>query len=293
MTLTELLDKYRVEYRKHGQHHHVGANWLGMDCPDCSPGSGRFRLGYNLSLGYFSCWSCGKKYFSTTALRLTSGRASTKELSELLVKRPRDKRLVEAQEGGCYVPPTLFATNQPTLENYLVKRGFDAGLTSKRWALSLCRVNNERRLFIPIFWGEQAVSWTSRRLHDEGGNSPRYLTAKPNEEALSHKKILYGLDHCRDSVIVVEGPFDVWRIGFGAVCTFGVAYTRSQIALLSRYPTRVICYDAERDAQKRARKLCRELSAFGGTTHNVVLDAKDPAEASQEEIRELRETYLE
>jgi hypothetical protein len=43
------------------------------------------------------------------------------------------------------------------------------------------------------------------------------------------KETLYNLDNAKDgTAIVVEGPIDVWRIGDGAVATFGVIYTQKQ-----------------------------------------------------------------
>jgi hypothetical protein len=72
----------------------------------------------------------------------------------------------------------------------------------------------------------------------------------------------------------------------------GTSWNVAQLALIRRYPRRVICFDSEPDAQKRAVVLCRELGPFPGTTENVTLDAKDAADAPQHEIDLLRKLYL-
>jgi hypothetical protein len=49
-----------------------------------------------------------------------------------------------------------------------------------------------------------------------------------------------------------------------------------------------VCFDNQAVAQRKARALCDELSAFGGETLNVILDAKDAGSATDKEIRKLR-----
>lgn len=133
------------------------------------------------------------------------------------------------------------------------------------------------------------VSWTTRTI----GNGVRYLSARPEEEKLNHRHLLYGEDLVPGHAIIVhEGPADVWRTGPGAVATFGTGFQRSQILKLSRYPTRVVCFDNEPAAQEMADKLCDLLVPFPGRTINVRLESgKDAADCDEEEIEQLRE-YL-
>jgi hypothetical protein len=48
---------------------------------------------------------------------------------------------------------------------------------------------------------------------------------------------------------------------------------------MARFPLRVVCFDNQPAAQRRAYHLCSSLSAFGGRTINIQFEAKDPAEA--------------
>jgi DNA primase len=91
----------------------------------------------------------------------------------------------------------------------------------------------------------------------------------------------------------VEGPLDVWRIGPGAVCTCGTAFTRTQLARAVRFPVRAVCYDNEPTAQRRARKLVKQLEVFPGKTMLIQLESgKDPGSADESELCEMRRKIL-
>jgi len=105
---------------------------------------------------------------------------------------------------------------------------------------------------------------------------------------MSEKDILFGAETCTNTIIVVEGFFDMANIGDGAVCAFGLAYTQEQVRLMAGYPRRIICFDNSSDAQRVASRLAGDLAVFPGETLQVTLDADDPGSASPEEVQELR-----
>ncbi len=72
----------------------------------------------------------------------------------------------------------------------------------------------------------------------------------------------------------------------------GVVYSQEQLILMSKFPVRVIAFDSEPEAQRRADKLCRELAGFGGKTLRVELKADDPGSATDKEIKQLRGKFL-
>jgi DNA primase len=135
------------------------------------------------------------------------------------------------------------------------------------------------------------VSWTTRSI-SYSDRVTRYVSAALDEEKIFHKELLYGEDFARHAVIVNEGILDAWRIGPGAVATFGSGYSQEQLERIAKYPTRAICFDNEPEAQKRARKLSNDLSALPGETYNVLLDKKDAADESKENIKRLRQEIL-
>jgi len=198
-------------------------------------------------------------------------------------KTPRGK--LEMPRG---VAPLQYAHH-----NYLRGRKFKVKKLERLWEIKGIGIAAELswRIFIPIFYNGTMVSWTTRSIVDK--HKDRYVSASPKQESIDHKELLYGEDYCRHSVVLCEGPTDVWRIGPGAVCSFGTTYSRSQVLKLSQYPVRVICYDDEPEAQHRADELCNLLAPFDGDTFKVTLNAKDPGEALEEEIEELRQRFLE
>ncbi len=109
------------------------------------------------------------------------------------------------------------------------------------------------------------------------------------KEARHHKACLYGLDQVPgETVVIVEGITDVWRLGVGSVATFGIKYTKTQVLLLKRFKRRAILFDsADSQAQEQAEKLAKELSAFSGETISLIIDAKDPGTMSPKDAQDL------
>jgi len=174
---------------------------------------------------------------------------------------------------------------------YLKKRGFDPETLERLWHIRGISLASKLawRVYIPIILNGETVSWTTRSIGTKG---LRYVSASADQEKIHHKETLYGIDLARSTVIITEGPTDVWNIGPGAVCMFGLKYTPAQFDLMKKFAHRVVCLDSSRDAQKVARSLIRELSQWPGQNTNVVLDSEDPGSASAKEIRLLREAVL-
>lgn len=284
MDLAEFLEEHNIEIAPEN-HHHTTPNFIQVDCPYCSPDSRRFRLGLRRDGRSASCWSCGWKDIKQTLAILAGIRSSQVELDSVVSKReekPRGK--LQLPKGICDLLPCH--------RRYLEGRGFDPDELVKLWGIRGIGLAAKLawRIWIPFRHEGQIVSWTTRSLADSG---TRYISAKPEQEIVSHKKILIGEEYVRHSCIVVEGPFDMFRIGPGACCTAGISYSQEQLSRMGKFPVRMVCFDRELEAQKRAREICRHLSVFPGETINVVLKAKDPGSASKQEIKELRRRFLE
>lgn len=288
MSLADFIASRRVDHRLGGTHHHVSSGYIGVDCPDCSPGSGKYRLGFNIDRGFATCWVCGPKRPAFAYLARVA-KCSESEARRVL----RSDRTLGAPKRtlthrGTYAPPkagALLAQHK----RYLRGRGFDPAELETLWKIQGLGRDAGRlawRVLIPIFLESKPVSWTTRSITDSG---QRYLSAPSEKEAVPHKHLLYGEDYCGLSVIVVEGPFDVWKIGPGAVCVFGTTLSDEQVSRLSRFPYRYVCLDAQPSGQKAAERLCRQLATLPGETYNVVLESgKDPSRASEKELRKLK-----
>lgn len=290
VTIIDVLQSHNIPFKLHGEHHHSGRGWVSVDCPKCSPRSGRFRLGFEVATGRANCWACGSTD-SVVALS-TICYLTLREAADILHRHIRQVRQEPASLGRLILPQANVLLSPH--KKYLLSRGFDPDEISTLWMVKGIGLHPRLgwRLLIPMCdrYG-QVVSWTTRSI---GCNNPRrYISASQSEESVSHKDILYGAHLARHSIVIVEGPLDVWAIGPGAVATCGIAFTQRQLSEMIKYPIRVICFDAEASAQKRAGELCRHLSAFSGIVENVVLETgKDPADADRDEIVGLRRKFL-
>ena len=291
MTIAEIFQELGVDFREGGSHRHVTHGWTGIDCPNCSPGSGKFKLGVPPGTSRFgTCWTCGRVPLLPALQEIT--RRPWNELAKLLGDVEAEWEPQAKRPAGKLIVPSGIGPLQPAHHDYLASRGFDPHTIAGLWGVRGIGVAPRLswRLWIPVYQGGEAVGWTTRSLLDDVPR--RYVNAGPHEESMPIKQALYGEDFARHAVVVVEGPTDAWRVGPGAVATFGTAYTKSQVARLSRFPVRAVAYDREPEAQRAARRLCRELECFPGQTFRVELSASDPGEAGEEEVRELRERFL-
>ena len=292
MNMEELLAEHGVEFAP-SSHHHVTSNWLQMDCPFCSPKAKRYRLGFRRDGGWFHCWVCGWHPPTETFSLLTG--VSRDHARRLLVGVVAERVKAPGRaQASLVLPVGLEKALRPAHRRYLKDRGFNAQEIETLWRVQglgpFAMQSLRWRLFIPIYSEGVMVSWTSRAI---GERSDKYHTARPDQEAIYHRDLLYGEDYVRNAIVICEGPLDVWAVGPGAVATFSVNYSRRQLLRLSRYPSRVVCYDRDRSGQRRAACLVRSLSCFPGRTFNVQLETgKDPASADPKEVIQLRERFL-
>lgn len=286
MTFTEILDHLSIPYRRHGEHHHTTSGWVNLDCPFCSPGWNHYRLGYNLRRGDLSCWQCGRLDAYKVLTEITG--QTYRQLKPLLGNLSRDVLPPEIEKRGKLVLPSKLGPLTKFHKKFLERRKLDVDQIVETWKIQGTSGTSELpwRLFIPIHFRDEVVSWTTRSIKDKA--EQRYLAARPEQEKYNHHDLLYGEHLAKNAVVVVEGPTDVWRIGPGAVATFGTAYRRSQVARLSRFPVRAIWYDAGSIAQRKAEKLVADLEVFPGRTFLISGSTKDPGSASRADLKRVR-----
>lgn len=285
MHVLDLLNENNVQFLSEGEHHHITSGWIGLDCPECSPDSNKIRLGFNLSFSYFSCWVCGYLPFRRTLADILN--VPIGKIPYDLEQSDRKFNSIKERHGTLVVPYGVYNLLS-CHKDYLSSRGFDPKYLSKTWGIQGIGISNTKLswcLFIPIYYKGEIVSWSTRSISKT--TKRRYINASTKEEVFSPKDILYGIDHVRTSIIVTEGFFDTWRIGLGSVCTMGVNVSNKQLLAISKIPNRYICFDNEPDAQKRARKLAKDLSSFPGKTHVIGLSSVKDAGELKEGSKEL------
>lgn len=274
-------------------HHHVssGGDWLGVDCPSCSPGSGRFRMGLKFPTTA-TCHLCGPSRLWDTLQVLTG--VGWRELKESFsgCDFRSARQTSKNAPSRRFVPPVGVCGFSGVFRDYARSRGLriancrlfgvgGIGVMGGKLAWSL---------YLPIRDGHETVSWTTRTLNPD--NPRRYWSASADQEAMPHKTLLYGAELAGHAVCVVEGPLDAISLGPGGVATCGVVVTPAQVAKIARFPVRVVVADNEPKAIDRAERLAADLEVFPGKTHLAIPSGKDLLDSPVAERHKLIRRFL-
>lgn len=264
MDIIKFYEDNGIEYRTEG-HKHCRPGWVNTECPFCTGNPG-YHLGYPLEgSSVFVCWRCGNHSVSDTVSAL------------LNVSKKEAFRIIKKYEGITYVPepkPVLKKRFKlPKLTEltkhhklYLKKRGFLADSLAKQWGIKsttplsyLDKIDYRFRIFIPIYWEGQMVSFQTRAVSKK--EQIRYKACPKDREIINHKHILYKSPNLltTNRIIVVEGVTDVWKLGKYSVATFGIKYKRPQVRELAKYKQVVILFDNDPQAQEQAEQLQADL----------------------------------
>jgi len=274
---------------------HARSGWVNTHCPFCE-GSRNFHLGYNSSRGYFYCWRCGWKPVRLSLATLlnvseiAAGVLARQYRATTVTREPESVPIV-ASDIPTYMPKGNRQISQQ-LGVFLRRRGFDPKRLIADWGLLGTDHRAERgwtwRILIPIYFDRLLVSYTSRAIGNDV--QPKYRTCPRRLETIHHKHVLYGLDKVvGDTVAVVEGPMDVWRLGFGAVATFGTQVTPPQRVLLRRFKRIFIVFDGDSAGQVAGEKLAWQMSGFGLDVQQITLPPdEDPGSLSPDSVSTLR-----
>jgi len=289
MNLLRVLEELGIKYKSPGESKHVNHGWVGIICPHCGGGTNNYGMGINTSSLACTCWKCGKhRLFSTLkiATKVPFHRVS-EVLGTLRAERPVERTLGALKT---ILPPGI-GQLESAHRQFLRSRGFTPTKIEEVWKVQGIGQTGGRyawSLFIPALLGGEVVSWTTRGV----GMEKRYDSAPAESERVPIKSILYGGDLCSHAVVCCEGPLDAWAIGPGGVATCGLGITALQVVALAAYPVRVVCFDNEEKAQRRAEEVCLELAPFPGETFNVCLSGKDASRSPKSEIEKLKRRFL-
>lgn len=184
----------------------------------------------------------------------------------------------------------------PHHARYLSRRGFDPEQIVKQWGVMSTgpiaplvtdgkALDYSHRIIIPIEWGGKVVSFQGRDVTNR--HPLKYMACPKVREIIEHKSILYG-SAPGDRAVLVEGVTDVWKLGEGALCCFGVKYRLPQIKILAaRYKEVILLFDPDEAGNNQAKKISAEL-AFRGVTVIVESCGKtDPGDMTYEDARHL------
>ena len=288
VNMPRLLAEGGIAFYEHGEDPHAGRGWIQMACPFC--GDGEPHLGWNQERQWWRCWACGKH--STIEAVKALLRVTGHQAGVLLQKHAQGPLMVTraatAQGYGpkAVVPPAAGPLG-PGHREYLRRRRYDPDAIVAHWGVRGCGLSATQwsnRLLIPIRFHGQLINHMGRALNKRA--KPPYCTPPPALCLSNHKDSVYGWDEVPgDGVVVVEGVLDVWRLGPGAVGTYGTGWTLAQVALLATKVHRYVMYDATAAVEGRA--LANALAGLPGHTELLKLPDGDPDDLSNKEAAKL------
>lgn len=159
----------------------------------------------------------------------------------------------------------------PYHRDYLLRRGLDPDVIVKRYGIlgtnpfdKFEGINYGNRIIIPIYdLDGNLISFQGRDVTG-APDVERYKVCPVNKSIMHYKDIVYGGNLATGRrVVVVEGVVDAWKLGPGAVATFGTGCKDSQIMCLAHWHEVIFFFDPEPEAQKKAREYAHRLAMMG------------------------------
>lgn len=302
----KFYEDHSIDYLQEG-HKHCRPGWVQIKCPFCHSYSDGWHLGYCYDpsdeyAGAYVCWKCkGKNPVNVISklLGVTKTRASKifrqYKGRAKVIHRKRERIVIPRRPSPIKPPPGA----RPLLEvppavRYLKEqRRYDAEELVETWGVTATVGLGEysHRIIVPVTLHGILVSYQGRDY--SGLSSIKYKACSKEKESVHHKNIIGGLDqaleHGIEHVVAVEGSFDAFRLGPGAVWLFGVAYRRPQVAMLAKYfkGVTVLVDGGEPGARAQSRKICADLSQRGLSVAEAFLDEGDPDDLPDEDARKL------
>ena len=290
----KFLRDYHIEYLTEGSRARAG--WIQIQCPFCSGSSRGWDLGFCIDDGRISCWQCRGKTLNKTIQQLL--RCSGFETKRIILEyggektRPLLKQNSPVQVGKRKRVDFPLGTVelQPKHRDYLIGRNFDPDLLERIYGLKGTGPLGDYkfRIIAPVILDGKMVSYQGRDV--TGKSDLRYKACPLDLEVVHHKHTLYGIDLVKgDSVAVVEGITDVWRLGPGAVATFGTGFTKRQAnTLIQRFKRVYLLFDPEPKAQQVAEELSWVLGNVGIESYIIDLESSvDPGDMKQDDADNL------
>jgi len=304
MDIESLYRDHNIDYVSDSGHRHARQGWVNTSCPFCTGNPG-YHLGYDTHGKKFVCYRCGGHSAQNTISELLH--VTYKEAKKLLKQYGahigRQHKMTHKIRTMSFKLPSNAEELQERHIKYLIKRKFDpdylikefkllgTGMMSKLKAKDDKILNYKHRIIIPFYWDNEIVSFDSRDITEKAIN--KYQACPLERELIEHKHILYGRqDKWNDTAVCLEGPTDVWRMGFNSFATSGIKYTPKQLRLIAKLFKRVpVIFDDEPQAIKQADKLVSDLKFRGVDAFRVDIQG-DPGGLEQSEADYLMKQLI-
>lgn len=294
----QYLTERRIDFSKNDKNSTEG--WIQVRCLWCDDPSK--HLGINEDSNWINCWRCGPRG-TLVDFVVEYDKVSHTKARQILSTFP--KPFIESSYEES---PIKFSSlempigtgpinekNSSLVHRFLSLRGFDPKFICEKYKLLYPKRDYlgkyKFRIFIPIFLNHEIVTFQTRDVTNESFHP--YLSWPDDKSERPIKHCLYEIDKIKDVAVIVEGVIDQWKLGDGAIATFGINFTKEQIKLLSdkRPKKTYILFDPEPTALEQAEKLARSIW-FSETIVLELENWSDPGDMPIEKGRELMNSLL-
>ena len=295
MNFQKLFEDYKIDYSLK-----TNRGWVNTKCIYC--GGSSYKLGFNPTEDYCTCFACGLHNLKETLSKLLA--IPKKDIDDvieqyktrtIILNKLNDKKTTAVK--NLVLPTDTFT---PIERKYLKSRNFNPSYLHKKYNVVGGGIVGDwkYRIIIPVIINGKIVSWTGRSILEKSKldelKIPRYKNLEIKKSVINPKECLFNLDYAKNkTVVLTEGAFDVMRLGDDFICSFGTSLTQSQIKELKmRYEKIFIMFDNEREAQEKAKKYGMMLSSVGVDVE--IVDAysdfnkNDGGELNDEEVKIIR-----
>jgi hypothetical protein len=270
--------------------------WVNIRCPFCGDKSN--HLGINLKSKKWHCWKCHQTGLITKVISIIEdGQGDIHSIleqfrsSHIGTYHPKRRDPKGLPKESLHILPTIH-------KDYLRRRGFDPVEIQDKYHVRACWEGGKYkfRLIIPIYMNFKLAGFTARDV--SGKSSIRYKNQPQHECPILPERWVYNIDRVTgDTVVILEGAFDVWRMGNDFVSFLGTEATTSQTAALVNKGVQraILLYDPEEEAQEIAEQIAYDLGMFIPEVEQIELDlpeGKDPADLTPQEAAQLRSELL-
>jgi len=272
------LESRSVEHWTSGKN--VAEGWVNIRCFYCDDSSN--HLGINLATGFHSCWRCGRKGGPARLIVAIEHCGYKKAYHILKSFEGQGSQVYYKPQTIC--PPESFALPSTTIDTlpsahraYLISRGFDPDQLQKEYGIkATLNIGRYRhRIIIPIYFEGELVNFVARDI--TGNFDQRYLMPPTHSVLMRRDQVLYDIDRSGESIAIVEGVFDAWRIGKGAIATFGTRFTDEQCNILYRKKVQRAFIIFDHDAAlTQGQQMAEKLSHIIPHVENLVISEGDP-----------------
>ena len=289
--IREVLDDLGIFYTETGKN--VSTGWIGVTCPFPGCDDVSNHLGLCLDSPVVSCFKCGQKgnyltYLTHELGSFTKAKAIIEKHQPIELKKKKDKK--EENVLTVSLPKNSSRKMLEKHAKFLTYRKFNYKYLHKKYNLYYCNDDWEweDRIIVPIYQNNRLITFTS--IDIEKDSNLRYKHCKREESIIPVKQHLIGIENTnKNTIVVVEGLLDKYRIGDGAVCTSGTQFTKEQVQILSDFQRVIILFDGDNAGRVAAKRLSNLLSPFTEVIRIDLPGGIDPDTMNKKDLIEIQE----